>query len=162
MNKKQTWGIRSPLYGKTIEIGYISRDSKRLEIAVPLIKEIIEPDLNAYASKLNYNVKTSEFEAWSSLKGEMSWTSIMHFVRTEYLRLREVRPILVAAGSGDSIERISKPPTQPVRKKTPAEQELMKEMRKIFSEVKDIKSILKSPPKEELDRIKNDRKERVK
>lgn len=50
-------GIDSPLNGRRIEIGYISSDSKGLETAIPLLKDIIEPELNAYASKLNYDVE---------------------------------------------------------------------------------------------------------
>lgn len=47
----------TPLEGREIEIGYIANDLEGLETAIPLLKEIIEPDLNKYASKLNYNVR---------------------------------------------------------------------------------------------------------
>jgi len=110
----------------------------------------------------NLTIKISEFDAWSGLKGEMSWTAIMQFVRTEYLRLREVRPVIVRGGNVEGIKRLPRIPTQPVRKVNSSQAELMQEMKKIFSEVKDIKSILKPPPKKELERIESDRRERMK
>jgi ABC-type branched-subunit amino acid transport system substrate-binding protein len=40
----------------TVKIGYIASSPTDLEIASPLIEQIIQPDLNEYASKLGYNV----------------------------------------------------------------------------------------------------------
>lgn len=48
------------LDGSTIYLGYISSTTAGLETTTPLVKDIIEPDLNAYAAKLGYNV-TFEF-----------------------------------------------------------------------------------------------------
>ena len=48
--------IKSPLEGKTIEIGYISSTTTGLETTVPLVDEILVPDYNAYAAKLGYDV----------------------------------------------------------------------------------------------------------
>lgn len=40
-----------------VYLGYISSTTEGLETAVPLIEDIIEPDLNEYVSKLGYDVK---------------------------------------------------------------------------------------------------------
>jgi len=40
----------------TVQIGYISSTTSGLETSIPFLQEIIEPDLNAYASELGYNV----------------------------------------------------------------------------------------------------------
>ena len=45
-----------PLEGKTIQLGYIASQTTGLETAVPLIKEIMEPDYNNYTEKLGYDV----------------------------------------------------------------------------------------------------------
>jgi branched-chain amino acid transport system substrate-binding protein len=45
------------LEGETIRIGYISSSTSGLETSLPLIKNIIEPDINRYAEKLGYNLK---------------------------------------------------------------------------------------------------------
>lgn len=44
------------LNGKTIQIGFISTTLTQNETAGPLFEKIIEPDINAYAKKLGYNV----------------------------------------------------------------------------------------------------------
>jgi len=49
----------APLDGKTVQIGYIASQTTGLETAVPHIQEMMEPDYNAYAEKLGYDV---EFE----------------------------------------------------------------------------------------------------
>ena len=48
---------KRPLEGKTIKIGYISSDTAGLETGQPLHKQIIEKDMNAYATRLGYGVK---------------------------------------------------------------------------------------------------------
>jgi branched-chain amino acid transport system substrate-binding protein len=48
-----------PLDGKTVQIGYISSTTTGLEQAQPRYAEMIEPDVNAYAAELGYDV---EFE----------------------------------------------------------------------------------------------------
>jgi len=45
-----------PLDGKTVRIGYIASTTVGLETATPHFKQIIEPDLNAYAAELGYDV----------------------------------------------------------------------------------------------------------
>jgi len=45
-----------PLDGKTIQIGFISSTTTGLEQAQPRIQEINEPDINAYAAELGYDV----------------------------------------------------------------------------------------------------------
>ena len=40
-----------------VVLGYISSTTEGLETAVPLIKNIIEPDLDKYTSKLGYKTK---------------------------------------------------------------------------------------------------------
>jgi branched-chain amino acid transport system substrate-binding protein len=47
----------SPLHGQIIRIGYISSSTTGLETAVPLLKNIIEMDLNSFASQLGYDAK---------------------------------------------------------------------------------------------------------
>ena len=48
---------KRPLEGKTIKIGYIASSTTGLETGQPLHKQIIETDMNAYATRLGYGVK---------------------------------------------------------------------------------------------------------
>ena len=62
----------------------------------------------------NLTIKGGEFEAWTQIKGEMSWTAIMQFVRTEYLRLRNMRVVVQHKQHDVEIKRIKNhisPPT---------------------------------------------------
>jgi len=45
------------LSGQTIRIGYISSSTTGLETALPFVKNIIEPDLNSFASQLGHNIR---------------------------------------------------------------------------------------------------------
>jgi len=54
----------------------------------------------------NLTIKMSEFEAWVQIKGEMSWTAIMQFVRMEYLRLRNMRVVVQHKQHDVDIKRI--------------------------------------------------------
>ena len=62
------------LDGKTIQIGFISTDLTQNETAAPLFKKIIEPDINAYAKKLGYNItfnficRSADFQVDKHLK----------------------------------------------------------------------------------------------
>ncbi|MCJ7574852.1 hypothetical protein MUO93_11435, partial [Candidatus Bathyarchaeota archaeon] len=48
---------KRPLEGKTIKIGFIASSTTGLETTQPLHKQIMEPDMNAYAARLGYGVK---------------------------------------------------------------------------------------------------------
>ncbi len=48
---------KRPLDGKTIKIGYIASSTIGLETGQPLHKQIVETDMNAYATRLGYGVK---------------------------------------------------------------------------------------------------------
>ena len=48
---------KRPLDGKTIKIGYIASSTIGLETGQPLHKQIIQTDMNAYATRLGYGVK---------------------------------------------------------------------------------------------------------
>ena len=48
---------KRPLEGKTIKIGFIASSTTDLETNQPLHKQIMEPDMNAYATRLGYGVK---------------------------------------------------------------------------------------------------------
>ena len=48
---------KRPLDGKTIKIGYIASSTTGLETGQPLHKQIVETDMNAYATRLGYGVK---------------------------------------------------------------------------------------------------------
>jgi branched-chain amino acid transport system substrate-binding protein len=45
-----------PLDGKTIQLGWISSTTTDLETATPHMQEMVEPDINAYAAELGYDV----------------------------------------------------------------------------------------------------------
>jgi branched-chain amino acid transport system substrate-binding protein len=47
---------KAPLQGKEIKIGYIASSTTGLETGQPLVKQIIETDMNAYAARLGYGV----------------------------------------------------------------------------------------------------------
>jgi len=46
----------APLSGKTIRVGYIVSSTTALETGTPLVKDLMEPDYNAYAAKMDYDV----------------------------------------------------------------------------------------------------------
>ena len=46
----------APLSGKTIRIGYIVSQTSALETGQPLVEDLMVPDYNAYAAKMDYDV----------------------------------------------------------------------------------------------------------
>jgi branched-chain amino acid transport system substrate-binding protein len=47
----------NPLEGKTVQVGYITSTTANLETAIPLIKEIVEVDVNNFVTKLGYDAE---------------------------------------------------------------------------------------------------------
>jgi branched-chain amino acid transport system substrate-binding protein len=70
---KQNEALNKALYHasnlNTVKIGYIAPDPTDKELSGTLIEDIIQPDLNAYASKLGYNV-TFQFVIKTVLNGQ--------------------------------------------------------------------------------------------
>jgi len=67
---RQNVALNQALYNasnmNTVKIGYIASSPTDLELSKPLIEQIIQPDLNEYASKLGYNV-TFQFVTMDAL-----------------------------------------------------------------------------------------------
>lgn len=109
----------------------------------------------------NLTIKCDEFEAWQDLKGGRSWTAVMSFVRQEYLRLRDLKPIIMRSSGADPIERMRRDEEAKVQQQDPNRMELIGELKQLFSTVDNIKETLRKVTPEELEEIKVARQEHM-
>lgn len=102
------------------------------------------------------SIRREELEKWKEIKGEHSWSSILMFIREEYIRLRDT-PII--SNGSVPIERkfIPRKSVSADKKDLNLRNEIVKELRDIFSRGQEILSPLDPEVKADIKRKREER-----